>query len=368
MKRDWARTALYAGGFLGPFGGGVVTVLVPDLRHELHTTTAGAATTLTAYLVPFAVLQLVSGTIGERRGLAATIRAAYVVYAIASVGVALMSSLAPFLALRAVQGAANAFTTPLLVAALASMTRPDALGRAMGTFASVQTAGVVFAPLVGGLAGAIDYRLAFVVPAVVALLLATAPLPEGERREEPARLRSALTRRTRLLSTFALLGYLSTVGLGIIVVLRAADEFGIPAGERGLLLAGFGVAGVLAGRAIGGLIDRRGAIPVLIAGSTLSAVVVPLVGLSGSVALLTVTWFVAGFASQMLWGTVYTLAVGAAPENRAGAVSIIGACRFAGNALAPVIWIPIYHVHAWIPFAAAGAVMAALALAGRRFR
>src|SRR5690242_17413493 len=44
VKRDWARTALYAGGFLGPFGGGVVTVLVPDLRHELHTTTAGAAT------------------------------------------------------------------------------------------------------------------------------------------------------------------------------------------------------------------------------------------------------------------------------------------------------------------------------------
>src|SRR3954471_13391281 len=214
VKRDWGRIALFAGGFLGPFGGGVVTVLVPDLRHELHTSTAGAAAALTVYLIPFALLQLLSGTIGERRGLARTIRVAYVVYAIASVGVALTSSLAPFLALRGLQGAANAFTTPLLVAALARMTAPAALGRAMGSFASVQTAGVVFAPLVGGLAGAIDYRLAFVVPAAVALLLATAPLPPDEHRADPPRLRSALTRRTVALSVFALFGYLSTIGLG----------------------------------------------------------------------------------------------------------------------------------------------------------
>src|SRR3954452_21913934 len=99
VKRDWGRIALYAGGFLGPFGGGVVTVLVPDLRHELHTSTAGAAAALTVYLIPFALLQFFSGTIGERRGLARTVRGAYVVYAIASVGVAMTSSLVPFLAL-----------------------------------------------------------------------------------------------------------------------------------------------------------------------------------------------------------------------------------------------------------------------------
>ena len=368
MNRDWGRIAVYAGGFLGPFGGGVVTVLVPDLRHELDTNTAGAAAALTVYLIPFALLQLFSGTIGERYGLARTIRSAFVVYALASVGVALTSSLGPFLALRAAQGAANAFTTPLLVAALARMTPASGLGSAMGTFASVQTAGVVFAPLVGGLAGAIDYRLAFIVPAAVALLLATVSLPAEERRADPPRLRSALTRRTILLSVFALFGYLSTVGLGVLVALRAADEFGLGAGARGLLLAGFGLAGVIAGRPIGRLIDRVGAIRVLVAGCALSAVIIPLVGLSPTVALMTVTWTAAGLASQMLWGTVYTLAVGAAPANQAGAISIIGACRFAGNALAPIVWLAAYHVEAWIPFVLAGVVMAALTLGSRRFR
>ena len=368
MRRDLTRVALYAGGFLGPLGGGVVTVLIPDLRVALHTTTAGAAATLTAYLVPFAVLQLVSGTLGERIGLARTVRAAYVAYAAASVGVALMSSLAPFMALRAAQGAANAFTTPLLVAALADLTPEDRLGRAMGTFASIQTAGVVFAPLVGGVAGALDYRLAFLVPAAVALLLATARLPPGRARDDRPTLRSALTPRTAGLSAFAFFGYLSTLGMAFLVSLRAADEFGVGAGARGLLLAGFGAAGVIAGRPIGGLIDRFGPRRVLAAGGGACAVVLPLVGVAGTAPLLALSWSAAGLASQMLWGTVYTLAVGASPHNRAGAVSIVGACRFAGNAIAPLVWLPVFDVRGWLPFAAAGLIMAVGAVASRRIR
>lgn len=366
VRRDLARGALYAGGFLGPLGGGVVTVLIPDLRAALDTTTTGAAATLTAYLVPFALLQLVSGTIGERIGLARTIRTAYVVYAVASVGVAMTSSLGPFLALRALQGSANAFTTPLLVSALAELTPAGTLGRAMGTFASIQTAAVVFAPLVGGVAGAIDYRLAFLVPAAVALLLATARLPRREAHEEPPSLRSALTRRTLALSGFAFLGYMSTLGMAVLVALRAADAFGVGAGARGLLLAGFGVAGVVAGRAIGGLVDRHGPLRILTLGSIGCAALLPLSGLAGSAAALAVTWTATGLASQMLWGTVYTLAVGAAPANRAGGVSIVGACRFAGNAAAPLVWLPLYHVHEWLPFAAAAVVMAGLAVASTR--
>src|SRR3954467_14573104 len=57
---------LYIGGFLGPFGGGVVAVLVPQLRDAFEASTAGVAATIPAYLVPFAALQLVGGTIGER--------------------------------------------------------------------------------------------------------------------------------------------------------------------------------------------------------------------------------------------------------------------------------------------------------------
>ena len=361
------RVALYAGGFLGPFGGGVVTVLIPDLRHALHTTTAGASATLTAYLVPFALLQLVSGTIGERIGLARVVRGAYLAYAAASVGVALTSTLAPFLVLRGLQGAANAFTTPLLVTALADATPRETLGRAMATFAAVQTIGIVLAPLIGGLAGGIDYRLVFLFPAAAALALAAAWLPTHRRESDVTpTLRSALTPSTARLSGFAFAAYLSTVGMGFLVALRAADRFGLSSTSRGLLLAGFGFAGMLAGRPIGRLIDDRGPLVTLVAGATASAVVIPLVGLAPSVGLLAACWALAGVASQMVWAPVYTLAVDAAPGNRAGAVSIIGACRFAGNALAPVVWLPLFDAHAWLPFAAAGALLALLSGLGAR--
>ena len=65
----------------------------------------------------------------------------------------------------------------------------------MGTFAAVQTAGVVGAPLIGGLAGSADYRLAFAAAALVALVLAAVPVPGGRRPPgaAPARLRDAAT-------------------------------------------------------------------------------------------------------------------------------------------------------------------------------
>jgi MFS family permease len=79
-----------------------------------------------------------------------------------------------------------------------------------------------------------------------------------------------------------------------------------------------------------------------------------------------VTWALAGVASQTVWATVYTLAVDAAPANRAGAVSIVGACRFTGNALAPLVWLPLFNAHEWLPFVGAGVVLALLSVLALR--
>src|SRR6201994_978917 len=111
-----ARTLpLYIGGFLGPFGGGVVAVLVPQLRDAFDATTEGVAASIPAYLVPFAALQLVSGTIGERLGRRRVVRTGYVVYAAFSVLAGLAPGIGLFLVTRALQGATNAFLTPLLL-------------------------------------------------------------------------------------------------------------------------------------------------------------------------------------------------------------------------------------------------------------
>jgi MFS family permease len=358
------RVALYAGGFLGPFGGGMVTVLVPELRDAFGISTTSASLALTAYLVPFAALQLVSGTVGERLGRARATRAAFAVYALASLAAAATGDFAVFLAARAVQGAANAFTTPLVLAALADATPEGRLGRAMGTFAAVQTAGVVGAPLVGGLAGALDYRLAFVAAAVAALVLVVMTVPDHHRAAlTPARLSDALTPRTRWTAAAAFLAYFAITGLGVVVALRAGDAFGLGPTERGLLLAGFGVAGVVAGRPAGAAADRRGAVRVALTGTLPCCALLPLLGLASGPVTLALAWLATGVCSALLWAGVNVLTVGAAPANRGGAVSLIGAFKFAGNALAPVVWLALYAGHAELAFVAAGATSLGVAAA-----
>ena len=62
----------------------MLTVLIPEIRADLGATTAAVTAGITVYMVPFAVLQLVSGTLGERWGVTRTVRLAYIAYAAVS--------------------------------------------------------------------------------------------------------------------------------------------------------------------------------------------------------------------------------------------------------------------------------------------
>src|SRR3954468_5474476 len=281
----------YVGGFLGPFGGGVVAVLVPQLRDAFDATTAGVAASIPAYLVPFAAFQLVSGTLGERLGRRRVVRTGYIAYALLSVLAAFVPTLGAFLLVRALQGSANAFLTPLLLAGLADEVPPRQIGRAVGTFAAVQTAAVALAPLGGGALGAIDWRLAFVSQSVVACVLALMPPANAAKRAEAPRLRAGFTRRVGLLSGAAFTAYAGVTGVGFLVAVLAADEFGLGSVTRGALLAGFGIAGMLVGRASGDAVDRFGRIPVALTGVATCAVLVACLGFAPGPVALGALWF-----------------------------------------------------------------------------
>jgi MFS family permease len=362
-----ATLPLYVGGFLGPFGGGAIAVLFPQLRDAFDATTGQVALSIPAYFVPFAVVQLVSGTIGERLGRRRVVRAGYVVYGATSLAAAVAPTIGLFIGARALSGTANAFLTPLLLAGLAEVVPRGSLGRAVGTFAAVQTAAIALAPAVGGVLGEIDWRLAFVTPAAVAVVLALFPPPDADRLAgaEPARLRAVLTRRVGVLSAAAFAGYAGVTSLGFLVALRAADGFGLGSSARGAVLAGFGVAGMVTGRPSGRLVDRFGRISVTVAGALICAVLVGLIGAAGTIEGLTLLWLAAGAASSLIWAGLNTLTIEAVPANRAGATSVISAFKFAGNAAAPVMWLPLYANDVRLAFLAAGgasALVGALAL------
>ncbi|MDQ3668882.1 MAG: MFS transporter [Actinomycetota bacterium] len=356
---------LYAGGFLGPFGGAMLVALIPNVAEGLDTSIALVAAAITTYMVPFAVLQLVSGTLAERLGPRRVVRTGYLVFGAAALLCAFAPNIWVFLGARALMGAANAFLSPILLAALSEVVAPDVLGRTVGTFAAWQTAGFTLAPAIGGVLGEVSWRLAFVAVTIAALALAFPRQALGSFEPAAGRrasFRSLLNRWIALLSAKALLGYLGFTAIGFVLVLVAAEEFGLGSGVRGLLVAGYGVGGVLLGRYAGSVVDRMGRPSTALAGAVACAGLVVSLAFVPTAWSLALVWVGVGCAGTFVWAGLNTIAVESFPANRAGATSAYSAFKFAGVALGPLIYVPLFHVDTRAPFLLAAAFACVLAL------
>lgn len=351
---------LYAGGFLGPFAGAMTGVMLPELADGLGTTISGASLAVSWFMVPFAAALLFSGTLASRWGQARVVRTAFVAYAASSLVGVFATALPPFLAGRAFQGLSNAFTTPLLIAMLAALTPPERRGRAMGIFASMQASGTAFAPVIGGAAAAVDYRLAFGAAAAVALALAalmptTHAVPASgaaTEREKWAALRNRELARTCVIG-FCL--QFTATGVGILVALLAHDRFGLDAAQRGLVTAGFGVAGLLTGTLTGRLADRYGLRVVGAGAMALLGLGIATAAVAPWLWLLVLVTFLAGIGNTGSRVTAQSLAVRSTPANPAGATSFALSMQFLGGAVFPVA-VPAYQVHPQLTCIAVGAV------------
>jgi len=371
--RIWA---LNLGGFLGPFGGGVVAPMLPELADRYGTPLTTVAWSMSVYTLPFALLMLVSGTLADGWGRRRTVRGGYLLYVAATLLCAVAPTIATFFGGRALQGVANAFTTPLLVAALYDAVPAAVLGRALGRFASLQAAGMAFAPLVGGAAASIDYRWAFVVVAAAAGLLAcvpprdathaergiTAGVPQPTARE---RWRSLANPRLARASAMSFLFNLSAAGVLLLVALLAVDRFDLGPTVRGLVVAAFGTAGLVAAPWIGHVVDRAGARRAGLVAFALLATVTVLIGLSPSVLGVVIGVALAGAAATGSRVVVNSLALASTPSNRAGATSFAMSMMFLGTAVAPLLFLPAYTRDVALGFAVAavGAALAAALLA-----
>jgi ACDE family multidrug resistance protein len=337
---------LYVGGFLGPYGSTMVTPMLHEVAKGLHSTEAAAAGAVTAYMLPFAGLMLVSGTLSERWGRRRTMRVSLAVFVLASLWCACATDMPWFLAGRALQGATNAFTTPLLVAAIADLVPGERLGRALGWFAAMQAAGQAFSPLVSGVSSAVDWRLAFAFPAAVAIALVALPPDEGaSARRAPGRAswRALLSARLAAASALSFLCYLAAVGLTVLCALRSQQLFGLGPAERGLVSASFGVAGLLCAGLLGKLLDRAGPRSVGLAMNALLATGVVISAFSSTVVMLVLGVVLAGAAVTGIRSTVNSVAVTSTPGNRGGATSLVLSLQFFGGALAPAVWVPLYQ-------------------------
>ncbi len=372
------RTRLWAlnlGGFLGPFGGQVVVPMLPEVAGALGTTVPAVAWSWSAYTFAMAGLLLVSGTISAHWGRARTVRTAFLVYAVATLLCGIAPTIGWFYAGRILQGASNAFTTPILVAALYAAVPRERLGGALGRFGSLQAAGMAFAPLLGGLAAVVDYRLAFLAIAVASVLLALVP-PADAPPPEPGsvhvsqrdRWRSLLNGRLARACGAAFAFNFSAAGVILLIALLGGDRFGLGPSGRGLVVAMLGAAGLITAPQLGHLVDRFGVRRVGLVAFVLLASVTLVTGLAETVWGLVAAALLAGAATTGSRIVVNNLAVTSTPANPDGATSMSMSWMFLGSAVAPLLCIPAYGAGAMIGFAvtAIGAALAAVLLLPRR--
>jgi MFS family permease len=349
---------LYVGGFLGPYGSTMVTPMVHEVAAGLGSTPEVAAGAVTAYMVPFAVLMLVSGTLAERWGRARTMQISLVLFVVSCGLCVLAPDIGWFLTARVLQGATNAFTTPLLVAAITDLVPRERLGRALGVFAGMQAAGQAFSPLVSGPSASVDWRWAFAFPAVVGVVLAlfrptmTAP----GARPRVVRWRGLANRRLAIACALSFLCYSAAVALTVLSVLRADEEFGLGPWQRGLVAAAFGVAGLVASPVLGGRVDALGPRRTGIAMNAAMVVGLLLAALGSNVPVMAAGIALVGVAVTGLRTAINALAATSAPGNRAGAASLALSFQFFGGALAPVLWVPVHATYGGAGFAAVAVV------------
>ncbi len=361
---DWQRVPLFVGGLMGPLGTGVILPMFPELREAFGVSSSAIGWGFTVYMLPFAALLVASGTLGERWGRRRTVRRTFLLYAAASMVCALAPNLGIFLLGRALQGIANAFITPLLLAGLADLTPPGRLGRTVGVYSSFQALGQGLAPVVGGIAADVDWRWAFVGSGIVALVLALGP-PPGELRRDLAAppVRPLFSRRMTLLGVGVFLAAVGPVGAAVLVGVAARDELNVSGTAAGGLLLTGSVAALVLGPYWGSLLDRWGGRRSAVTASLAISALVAALAFGSSPLSLGLIWGAAGAVIGFMVVVFQGLAAAAVPDNRGGALSSILAYRFAGHAVGPLVWLPVFAASPEWAFVGSAALGVAAALA-----
>ena len=199
----------------------ILNVALPTLQDEFDASPSKLQWMVDSYLLVFAGLLLVFGTLGDRFGRKLALQAGVSIFGLASLGALVADSANEVIAVRAAMGVGAALIMPATLSIIANVFSGEERGKAIGIWAAVAAVGIGLGPLTGGLLLEwFDWSSVFMVNvpfALAALLLGIRYVPES-RDPRPG--------------SFDLLGAaLSTAGFSILVyAIIEAPEHGWTSG------------------------------------------------------------------------------------------------------------------------------------------
>ena len=168
----------------------ITQVAAPVIHRSLPGPVADIQWFSAAYTLPFALLLITGGRIGDIAGRRRTFRVGVTAFVVASACCALATSAALLITCRAVQGAAAALVIPQTFGLIKAMFDGPELGRALGTIGPVMGLAAISGPILGGvLTHALTWRSVFLVNVPLGIaVLAMAPLLREDRAAHRPRL------------------------------------------------------------------------------------------------------------------------------------------------------------------------------------
>jgi EmrB/QacA subfamily drug resistance transporter len=168
----------------------ILNVALPTLQEEFGASSSTLQWMVDSYLLVFAGLLLVFGTLGDRLGRKLALQSGITIFGLASLGALIADTAGEVILIRALMGVGAALIMPATLSIIANVFGPEERGKAIGIWAALAAIGIGLGPLAGGvLIEWFDWSAVFLVNvpvALIAVLLGIRFVPES-RDPSPGR-------------------------------------------------------------------------------------------------------------------------------------------------------------------------------------
>ncbi|MGA1325788.1 MAG: MFS transporter [Rubrivivax sp.] len=348
-------------GFVSTLSMRLCDAMLPALASTFSTTTAQAASVVTALAIAYGALQFVAGPLGDRYGKPRVIALACLWCGAATAAAALATSLSALTLARFATGAGSAAIVPLVLAWIGDTVTSERRYEALARYSTATIMGTLLGAWAGGaLTQWLGWRAAFAIVAPLFVLAGVALLANPARAGSSGDASLPRDRTPYLTAVRDLLGRAWVRRVYGVVLLEGLlvfgaltfvpslmhDRFDLPLAMGGAVVAAYGLGGLLYSRLAPRLMKRLHPRALARAGAVLMAGGLGLIALMVSPAATAVACAMLGLGFFAMHNTLQFQATTLSPHRRGLALSFFAASLFFGQSMGvPLAGWTLTHAH-----------------------